>query len=141
MIIADTNVWSEAVRRAPDPAVITWMLTHRDDLALTSISVGELLFGLEVMPAGRRQQALARAVEKLIAGAAHRIYSYDEAAARELARIRATRRRSGRDVTKPEDAMIAAIASARGCPVATRNTGDFEDMGIELINPWRSGSE
>ncbi len=136
MILADTNVWSEAVKRAPDETVMAWMLAHRAELALATVSVGELLYGVEIMPAGRRRKALASEVERLVAGAGRRVYGYDAAAAAEFAQILAARRRSGREATKPEDAMIAAIAAANDFAVATRNVADFEGMGVEIINPW-----
>ena len=138
MIVVDTNVWSESVRRSPTPAVVAWLLDHRNQVALTTISIGELLFGVESMPPGRRRSALALEVDRLIAGAARRIYSYDAAAARHFALIKTARRRAGREITKPEDAMIAAIAAGHECSVATRNVADFEGMGIEIINPWET---
>jgi len=137
VIIADTNVWSELVRRSPDPAVVAWTLAHRDELALTSITVGELLYGLEIMPAGQRQRSLAAQVERLMERTPHRTFDYDDSAARHLAAIRSARRRAGREIIKPEDAMIAAIAKAHDCAVATRNLEDFAGMGVELIDPWR----
>jgi predicted nucleic acid-binding protein len=139
VIIADTNVWSAAVKVAPDPAAMSWMVENRDELAITTVSIGELLFGVELMPPGRRRDTLAAAVDALIANAQRRIFPYDVAAARELSRIRAECRRRGREVVKPEDAMIAAIAAARGCSVATRNGDDFDDMGVEIIDPWKHG--
>jgi predicted nucleic acid-binding protein len=136
VIVVDTSVWSEAVRRSPDPVVLAWLTTHHAELALTTITIGELLYGVELMPAGRRRQALATQVRHLIAGAAARTFSYDAAAATELAAIRASRRRAGREVGAVDDAMIAAIASVHGCAVATRNVTDFDDMGVAVINPW-----
>jgi predicted nucleic acid-binding protein len=68
--------------------------------------------------------------------ARERSYSYDEQAARALATIMAARRRTGREVSKPVDAVIAAVAASRGMALATRSTSDFADMGVELINPW-----
>ncbi len=50
----------------------------------------------------------------------------------------AARRQAGREVSKPVDAMIAAVAASRGMAVATRNTSDFDGMGVELINPWQA---
>ncbi|WP_183099944.1 PIN domain-containing protein [Nocardioides pelophilus] len=136
MILVDTNVWSETTQPDPAPQVLTWLLEHRDLLAISSITVGELLLGLTLMPDGRRRDELAERVERLIANSRGRAYSYDEAAARSFARIAADRRAAGRRVAKPEDAVIAAIAHANGLSVATRNTGDFEDMGVDLIDPW-----
>lgn len=136
MIVADTNVWSEAARLEPNARVVSWMAAHRDELALTTVTVGELLYGLALMPEGRRRTVLTTEIEQLIAGAASRTFPYDTDAARKLASIRARRKRAGLEVVRPEDAMIAAIALARGCAVATRNVGDFEAMGVEIIDPW-----
>lgn len=139
MIVADTNVWSEPMRRNPDRAAIAWMRQHADELALTTVTIGELLYGLEIMPTGRRRDALVADVERLVEGSATRTFAYDHPSARQFAAIKAMRRRAGREVTKPEDAMIAAIAAAHGCAVAARNVDDFTDMGVEVINPWKDG--
>ena len=77
---------------------------------------------------------VARCRRASFARARERSYSYDEQAARVLATIMAARRGIGREVSKPVDAMIAAVAASRGMAVATRNTSDFADMGVELIN-------
>jgi predicted nucleic acid-binding protein len=75
-------------------------------------------------------------VEGLITRARERSYSYDEQAARALPTIMAARKRIGRQVSKPVDAMIAAIAASRGMAVATRSTSDFAGMGVDQFNPW-----
>jgi toxin FitB len=72
----------------------------------------------------------------LIIRARERTCSYDEQAARTLPTIMAARKRIGREVSKPVDAMIAAVAASRGLAVATRSTSSFAGMGVELINPW-----
>ncbi|WP_188113443.1 type II toxin-antitoxin system VapC family toxin [Nocardioides humilatus] len=138
MILVDTNVWSETTKRSPDPAVLAWLVAHRDQLALCSITVGELLNGVELMTAGRRRDELTASVERLISNGRGRTYPYDEPAARAYAGIVTRRRSAGRPFAKPEDAMIAAIAIANECSVATRNVGDFAEMGVELINPWET---
>lgn len=138
MILVDTNVWSETTKPEPAPSVVSWLLEHRDSLAVSTITVGELLLGLALMPVGRRRNELTERVERLITNSRGRTYPYDEAAARAYAHIVAQRRAAGRRVAKPEDAMIAAIATANGLSIATRNTGDLEDMGVALINPWES---
>ncbi len=138
MILVDTNVWSETTKPDPAPQVLAWLLDHRDELAISTITVGELLTGLALMPEGRRRDELRERVERLITNSRGRSYAYDEDAARSYARIIADRRAAGRRVTKPEDAMIAATALANDLSVATRNTSDFADMGVELVNPWDS---
>ncbi len=132
----DTNVWSETTRPAPDPGVVAWLRAHRQEAAISTITIGELLTGLALLPDGRRKDFLAVHVEGLLSRARERSYSYDEQAARALPTIMAARKRIGREVSRPVDAMIAAVAASRGMAVATRNTSDFVDMGIELINPW-----
>lgn len=136
MIVVDTNVWSEPIRKEPEPAVVAWLTAHRDEVAITTVTIGELLYGLALLPDGRRKDGLGQQIERLIASAEARTCPYDVAAARAFAAIKAKRRQAGCEVTKPEDAMIAAIAASRGCAVATRNVHDFEAMGVELINPW-----
>jgi toxin FitB len=139
MILVDTNVWSETTRPAPDPRVLAWLRARRHEAAISTITIGELLTGLALLPDGRRKDFLAVHVEGLISRARERSYSYDEQAARALPTIVATRKRIGREVSKPVDAMIAAVAASRGMAVATRNTSDFADMGIEVIDPWTAG--
>ncbi len=136
MILVDTNVWSETMRPAPDPGVVAWLRAHRREAAISTITIGELLTGLALLPNGRRKDFLAIRVEGLISRARERSYSYDEQAARALPTIMAARKRIGREVSKPVDAMIAAVAASRGMAIATRNTGDFGGMGVEVINPW-----
>jgi toxin FitB len=136
VILVDTNVWSETMRPAPDPDVLAWLRLHRREAAISTITIGELLTGLALLPEGQRRDFLAVRVEGLIARARERSYSYDEQAARALPTIMAARKRIGREVSKPVDAMIAAVAASRGMAVATRNTGDFAAMGVEVVNPW-----
>jgi toxin FitB len=136
VILVDTSVWSETMRPAPDPDVVTWLRACHREAAISTITMGELLTGLALLPDGQRKDFLTVRVEGLISRARERSYSYDEQAARALPTIMAARKRIGREVSKPVDAMIAAVAASRGMAVATRNTGDFAGMGVELINPW-----
>src|ERR1700722_11231307 len=106
------------MRPASDPGVVAWLRAHRHEAAISTITIGELLTGLALLPDGRRKDFLSTHIEGLITRARERSYSYDEQAARALATIMATRRRIGREVTKPVDAMIAAVAASRGMAVA-----------------------
>jgi hypothetical protein len=137
MILLDTNVISETMRKRPDPAVSSWLLLHpRAEMWTTSIVIAELLSGIETMPIGRKQRVLREAVEEMIAEDFHgQVLSFNLAAARHFARIRAARLQAGRPI--PDiDAQIAAIARAHGAMVATKNIDDFSDCGIDLVNPW-----
>ncbi len=139
MIILDTNVLSEALSPAPSDAVMDW-LGAQDRLAvfLTAITQAELLYGIEILPAGKRRSLLSTAVQRIFLDEfPGRMLLFDEDAANVYAGIVAKRARMGRPISQ-FDAMIAAIAASRGGGVATRNVRDFEHCGIEVLNPWDS---
>ncbi|MYD71307.1 MAG: type II toxin-antitoxin system VapC family toxin [Acidobacteria bacterium] len=139
MVVLDTNVVSELMHPAGDPVVASWVAERpASSLFLTALTEAELRFGLAVMAAGKRRDGLAAGLERMLrAGFANRVLPFDSAAARAYAEIAAARRLMGRPVSQA-DAQITAIASARGMAVATRNVRDFEDMGINVIDPWES---
>lgn len=138
MIILDTNILSELVRPTPDEHVMAWSSGFADDdFALTSITVGELFYGLELMPDGRRKQSLAHLIVRELMPFSDRILPYDASSAMHYARIKTARRGAGRPISE-QDAMIAAIARSHGTTLATRNVRDFEGTGIEVINPWEA---
>jgi toxin FitB len=136
MIVLDTNVISEALRPIPDPTVLSWLsAVHSPELWTTTIVVAELFSGLDKMPVGRRQKDLREKMEILAKNLfAGRILSFDPPAAYRYGSILANRYASGRPINSL-DTQIAAIASVHNAALATRNTRDFEQCGIKLINP------
>lgn len=137
MLVLDTNVISDLLRERPHPSVSAWFATQiPDSLHTTAISLAEMLFGLELMAAGVRRDGLTigtgEIFGKLFGG---RVLPFDQMAAAEYAVIRAERQRAGRPMSQ-FDSQIAAIARAHGARLATRNTRDFVDCGIELVDPW-----
>lgn len=137
MIVLDTNVISEFMTSPPADPVLAW-LNAQDTatLYLTTITIAEISFGLEVMPQGRRRQLLMDRFEQFVKTAfLSRILPFDEAAARVYGKIRAYRRSQGRPMSN-FDGQIAAIARTQGFAIATRNLKDFETCGIKLINPF-----
>jgi len=103
---------------------------------ITTITEAEVLYGIELLPAGKRRLRLSAIIEKLFAeDFQSRILPFDEDSARVFAKIVTGREAAGRPISQ-FDAMIAAIARSRGAAVATRNTDDFEHCGIRVINPW-----
>lgn len=141
MIVLDTNVVSELMRPSPDPAVEAWVAGQpAPSLFLTVISEAELRYGVAIMPAGRRRDVIAAGIEGMLTeDFAGRILPFDSDAARAYATIAAERRAAGRPISQA-DCQIAAIVRCRGAAIATRNTGDFESCGVEVISPWPSGS-
>jgi predicted nucleic acid-binding protein len=139
MIILDTNVLSETMKPVPAAEVLQWLASQpAARLFTTSISQAEILFGLEIMPKGKRRTALQTEAEAMFEeDFAGRILPFDADAARMFPRIAASRRALGRPIAQ-DDAQIAAIARSRGASLATRNTGDFESCGVTLLNPWQA---
>ena len=137
MIVLDTNVVSELMRPSPAPAVEQWVATRpAASLFFSAVGEAELRYGVAILAAGRRRDALASAIEAMLReDFAGRVLPFDSAAARTYAEIAASRRATGRPVAQA-DAQIAAIARSRGMALATRNVRDFEGMGIELLDPW-----
>ena len=138
MIILDTNLVSETLRPQPDQAVAQWMASiPNSELFITAISAAELLYGVAILPPGRRRDTLGRRIEEILTTAfSSRMLPFDTDAAKSFAEIGAKRRRQGRPIEKL-DAQIAAIVASKGATLATRNVRDFADCGIDLIDPWR----
>ncbi len=137
MIILDTNVVSEGLKPLPSGTVLGWLAAQiPSEVFTTTITLAEVLYGVEALPQGKRRTRLFGAIERIFAlDFAGRILPFDEDAARMFAIIVASRDAAGRPIP-PLDAMIAAIARTHRATVATRNTADFEDCGIPLIDPW-----
>ena len=118
-------------------------MAGRDATALffTAVGEAELRYGVAVMAHGRRRSAVESLVEAMLReDFAGRILPFDSAAARAYAAIAAARRSAARPLALA-DGQIAAIARTRGMAVATRNIRDFEDTGVDLIDPWDAGDE
>lgn len=135
MIVLDTNVLSEPLRRSPEPAVLAWLSESTETFALSAVSVGELLTGMRLLPLGRRRDALAEAIESLLDSFSDAVLNYDDHAARAYAELTERSRRAGQAVGV-EDGMIAGICLANGATLATRNVKDFDGLGLDLVNPW-----
>jgi len=122
----------------PSQRVRTWINEQRqnDEVWFTAINVAEIMYGIELLPKGKRRDDLLLAAEAMLATEfVDRVLSFDESAARAFAEIAAARRLMGRPISE-FDAQIASIARANDAALATRNTADFEGCGIRLVNPW-----
>lgn len=139
MIVLDTNVISEPMRRVPDDAVVGWLNGQKDTaLFTTSVTVMELRFGVARLPEGKRKadlwEVLDFTLSRLIGP---RILPFDTAAAIEAAQIAALAEADGAPIG-PADGQIAAIARTHGFAVATRDTAPFQRAGLTVINPWET---
>jgi toxin FitB len=142
MIIVDTSVVAEMMRASPAQEVISW-LNDQDASALflTTITIGEIGYGLAILPRGRRRLQLEQGFERVLAEAfTGRILAFDEEAARHYGEVMGRRKEIGRPLSIL-DGQIASIARARSSAVATRNVRDFETCGLEIINPFEPSHE
>ena len=137
MILLDTNVVSEPLRPAPQPAVLAWLDQQAiETLYLSAISLAELRYGVAALPSGRRRDALGTALEqRVVAAFGPRILAFDSAAAAAYAVIRARAKAAGTAI-RGADGYISATALAHCLTVATRDTSPFVSAGINVINPW-----
>jgi predicted nucleic acid-binding protein len=140
MILLDTNVIPEAMKPEPHPAVRTWLDEQAaETLFLSSVTVAELMFGIGVLPAGRRKDRLAAAFDGVLQIFADRLLPFDTAAARRYADLAVRARAPGRGFPTP-DGYIAAIAASRGFAVASRDTSAFVAAGLRTIDPWTAAA-
>jgi predicted nucleic acid-binding protein len=139
MIVFDTNVISEVLRPAPEPAVLAWLRSvPRREIWTCTIVLAELFSGVDLMPVGKRQQRLREKMEQLVPTLfMNQILLFDLSAARAYGPILAARQATGRPIDEI-DAQIAAIAKVHGAALATRNIRDFEHCGIQIVNPWQT---
>ncbi len=137
MVIVDTNIVAELMRPSPAQEVILWMNDQdASALFLTTISIGEIGYGLEILPQGRRRLQLEQGFERVIVEAfTGRILGFDEEAARHYGVVMGRRKEIGRPLSAL-DGQIASIARAKGFAVATRNVRDFVECGVDIINPF-----
>jgi predicted nucleic acid-binding protein len=138
MIVLDTNVISEAMKPEPHPAVRAWLNAQAaQTLYLSSVTLAELLFGIAALPAGRRKDMLAKALDGLLELFRGRVLPFDTDAARHYAELAVLARTGGRGFPTP-DGYIAAIAASRGFIVASRDMAPYEAASVTVINPWEA---
>ena len=139
MILLDTNVVSEVMKTQPAEAVVAWLNSQDSErLYVSAITIGEITYGLRILPDGKRRSGLRERFERFVALAFdQRVLSYDESAARVYGELMGDRKELGLPMSVP-DGQIAAIARLNHLAVATRNVLDFEHCGIDVLNPFEA---
>lgn len=137
MILLDTNVISESLKPLADPAATAWLDRQpKESLYLCAPVLMEVLFGIALLPDGKRKSALGVATQHLLANYfADRFLAFDREAATVYASL-ASRASARGTIISVGDGQIAAIAAVHGFTVATRDTAPFVAAGVPIVNPW-----
>jgi predicted nucleic acid-binding protein len=135
LIFVDTNVVSETLRKTPNAAVIAWLVQHDAELALPTVTIAEIAFGIQKILPDQRALRLEQGLGDWRRRFADKIFGLTEEAALAYGEIMGAASRQGLGMSAP-DGMIAAIARINGARLATRNLADFRTTGVELVSPW-----
>lgn len=140
MIVLDTNVISELMRPAPNSEVVAWVDGWPvGELAVTAVTVAEVLYGIARLDDGQRKETLRALAETMFeAEFGDRVLSFGAEEAEVYADL-VTRRQAQGSPISMADAQVAAITVCREAKLATRNGGDFAGLPLEVVNPWGGG--
>ena len=131
--LVEANVLSEPTRKTPDPNVVEWLQLHERDIAVDPVILGEVRFGILLLPKGKRRAKLERwfnaGIERL------HCLPWDAQTGLRWAELLAALRSSGRSMPI-KDSLIAATALLHGLTVVTRNQADFENARVKIVNPF-----
>lgn len=136
-LLLDTCVLSEFIKKQPDANVINWLNRQfEEQLYISVITIGELKHGLERLPPSERRERLTRWLDSDIQERFHgRVALIDAAVMLRWGVLHARLEAAGK-LMSPFDALIAATALTHDLAIVTRNTSDFVNAGIQLVNPW-----
>lgn len=134
MYLVDTNVLSETTRRQPAESVLRW-LERQAQIHVSAVTVLELEHGICRLPPTEKQTLLRQWLEDLLGSKATEVVPIDALVAREAGRLESRCEANGRTLPLA-DLLIAATAHVHGAVVVTRNTTDFEGLGVALLNPF-----
>lgn len=131
--LVDANVLSEPTKPSPDPAVIEWLRAHEREIAVDPIILGELRFGILILPNGRKRAALERWFDAGVGRV--QCLPWEAETGLRWAELLARLRRTGKAMPI-KDSLIAATAAAHGLAIATRNRTDFAHAGVRIVDPF-----
>ena len=131
--LVDANVLSEATKPTPDAQTMAWLRQNERELVVDPIIVGEIRFGILLMPAGRRRKRLEAWFDEGVRRMT--CLTWDLAVGLRWARLLADLRATGRAMPI-KDSLVAATALEYGVLMVTRNRRDFESAGVQLVDPF-----
>jgi predicted nucleic acid-binding protein len=131
--LVDANVLGELTKPIPDLRVVAWLREHEPDIAVDPVILGELRFGIIILPKGRKRVAL----ERWFDAGVQRLHClpWDVDTGLKWAELLARLRTTGKAMPI-KDSLIAATAAVHGLTVATRNRADFVNAGVPIVDPF-----
>ncbi len=133
--LLDTDVLSESSNPQPDERVMDWLDAHDHEASLSTISLGEIVKGIELLPSGKRKNELAAWFKRLEKWCENRLLPPTAQVMHQWGHLCARHQRKGR-LLPVLDSLIAATAITHGLTLVTRNTSDYPPE-VSLINPWK----
>lgn len=131
--LVDANVLSEATKPAPDAKVVDWLRRNQSEITVDPIILGEVRYGINILPAGKRRQRLERwfneGVTKILC------LPLEASTGLRWAKLIADLHTSGQAMPI-KDSLIAATALVHDLILVTRNTRDFKKTGVKTLNPF-----
>lgn len=131
--LVDANVLSEPTKPAPDPKVVGWLRKNESELAVDPVILGEIRFGILLLPRGKRRSRLETWFDRGV-GRLHCV-PWDARTGLRWARLLADLRAAGRAMPI-KDSLIAATALEHGLTLATRNRRDFDTAKVPVFDPF-----
>lgn len=133
--LVDTNIWSETLKKVPNTLVVDWLRKNEPSLYISTITVGELRFGIERLEDGKRKVAFQNWLSTLTDRMKGRVVSYNASVATVWGQMQAKCERNGIRLTSM-DSLLAATAIRHSLVIATRNEKDFKHSGAKVENPF-----
>jgi toxin FitB len=131
--LVDANVLSEPTKTAPSAKVGDWLRQYQSELGVDPVILGELRFGILLLPAGKRRRQLERWFALVVANLV--CLPWDATTGLRWAQLLADLRAAG-EAMPIKDSLIAATALVHGLTVATRNLRDFQKAGVRVVDPF-----
>ena len=131
--LVDANVLSEPTKPRPDLRVIEWLRLNEREIAIDPVILGELRFGILILPRGRKRTALERWFDAGV-GRLHCL-PWDADTGLKWAELLARLRTTGKAMPV-KDSLIAATAAVHNLAIATRNRADFASAGVNVVDPF-----